>query len=77
MCHPEKSVHIVEDIIKRFREGEKDIAMFLFDHKGRRLLLRYLAVRDAEGQYKGVLETSEDITTYSEYQSDIFLLDWE
>ena len=76
-CHPEKSVHIVEEIIKRFRDGSKDQAVFWFDHNDHKLLIRYLAVRDEHGRYRGVLETSEDITEYGDYQGVKRLLDWE
>jgi PAS domain S-box-containing protein len=76
-CHPEKSVHIVEEIIERFRDGSRSHARFWFDFRGRKLLVQYLAVYDKEHRYRGVLEVTEDITDIKEYTGERRLLDWE
>jgi PAS domain S-box-containing protein len=76
-CHPQKSVHIVEEIIERFRDGSRSHARFWFDFRGRKLLVQYLAVYDKEKHYRGVLEVTEDITDIKEYTGEKRLLDWE
>jgi len=61
-CHPPKSVHVVEQIVEAFKSGKRDTAEFWIQMKGSFIHIRYLAIRDAEGNYKGVLEVSQDVT---------------
>lgn len=61
-CHPPKSVHVVLDIVNAFKAGERNTAEFWIQMNGRFLHIRYFAVRDGEGNYKGVLEVSQDVT---------------
>ncbi|PID84770.1 MAG: hypothetical protein CSA11_00265 [Chloroflexi bacterium] len=61
-CHPPKSVHIVVEIVSKFKSGERDTAEFWIQMNGRFIHIRYFAVRDSEGCYKGVLEVSQDVT---------------
>jgi uncharacterized protein len=61
-CHPPKSVHVVEDILADFRSGRRDSADFWIDFRGRFVLIRYFAVRDAAGKYGGTLEITQDVT---------------
>lgn len=75
-CHPPQSVHVVEEIVEAFKKGEKDTAKFWIDLKGKRILIRYFALRDGKGAYKGVLEVSEDITEIAELKGERRLLDW-
>jgi PAS domain S-box-containing protein len=58
-CHPQKSLHKVEQIISEMKEGTRDTAEFWIDHRGMKVHIRYFAVRDDEGKY---LEASQDIT---------------
>ena len=53
-CHPPASVHKVQQIIDAFRAGEKSTAEFWIELGGRFLHIRYFAVRDAAGAYRGV-----------------------
>lgn len=75
-CHPPQSVNVVEEIVESFKKGEKDTAKFWINLKGKRILIRYFALRDPKGQYKGVLEVSEDITEIVELKGERRLLDW-
>lgn len=60
-CHPPKSIHIVEEILCRFRSGERDSEEFYL-HLGERYIhIRYLALRSGNGAYLGCLEASQDI----------------
>jgi PAS domain S-box-containing protein len=76
-CHPPESVHIVNRILQAFRAGERDVAEFWINLKGRLIHIRYLAVRDDQGQYLGCLEVSQDVTAIRGLQGEKRLLDWE
>jgi len=76
-CHPPESVHVVESIIGEFRSGRKDHADFRIWMRGRFILIRYFAVRDHSGAYKGVLEISQDITDIVSLEGEQRLLDWD
>ncbi len=76
-CHPPESVHIVEKIISEFKKGNRNEAKFWFHMKGKFILIRYFAMRDEAGNYKGVLEVGEDITEINQISGEQRLLDWE
>ncbi|MBS4535048.1 DUF438 domain-containing protein [Clostridium sp. D2Q-14] len=76
-CHPPNSVHIVNKIIESFRSGEKDNARFWIDLKGRKILIQYFPLRNSNGEYKGVLEVSQDITEIQKLEGENRLLDWK
>ena len=75
-CHPHESVHVVEQIVEAFRKGEKDKASFWIQLKGEFILIQYFAVRDELGNYKGVVEVSQEITEIRNIQGERRLLDW-
>jgi len=75
-CHPPKSMHIVQRIIDELRAGTKDTADFWLELHGRFIYIRYLALRDASGSYRGVLEISQDITAIRQITGERRLLDW-
>jgi PAS domain S-box-containing protein len=76
-CHSEKSVHIVERILKAFKEGTKDVAEFWSDLNGRLIYIRYFPVRSQEGEYLGCVEVTQDITDIQEIKGERRLLEWE
>lgn len=76
-CHPPKSVHIVERIVKAFKSGERDVAEFWLERGGVFVHIRYFAVRDDEGTYKGTIEVSQDLTELRKLEGEQRLLDWE
>ncbi len=61
-CHPPKSVDKVNAILRSFKSGERDVAEFWLDLHGRKVHVRYFAVRSPEGRYLGTVETVQDIT---------------
>lgn len=61
-CHPPESVHIVNELIDDFKAGKKDKEIFWIQMKGKFILIQYFALRNMKGEYKGVLEVSQDIT---------------
>lgn len=75
-CHPHESVHVVEQIVEAFRKGEKDKASFWIQMKGEFILIQYFAIRDELGNYKGVVEVSQEITEIRNIQGEQRLLDW-
>ncbi|BFR47954.1 DUF438 domain-containing protein [Nitratidesulfovibrio sp. HK-II] len=75
-CHPPKSVHMVEDILTKFKTGERDTAEFWIELGGRFLHIRYFAVRDTDSAYLGCLEVSQDVTDIRALSGQRRLLEW-
>ena len=44
---------------------------------GKFIYIRYFAVRDASGYYRGTLEVSQDLTRIRKIEGQQRLLDWE
>ncbi len=76
-CHPPKSVGMVEKILSSFKSGTKDVAEFWIQMQGKVIHIRYFAVRDTGGAYRGCLEVSQDITHIQKITGQKRLLDWE
>ncbi len=77
-CHPKESIHVVERIVSAFRSGKKDSASFWISMRnGQRVLIQYFAVRNEEGEYKGVLEVSQEISEIQKLEGNRRILDWE
>jgi uncharacterized protein len=77
LCHPEKSIHIVNKIIQAFTAGEKDTAEFWITVNNRLVHIRYFAVRDKNGKYLGTMEVTQDLTDIKKIEGQKRLLDWE
>ena len=75
-CHPPKSVDTVERILSEFKAGTKDTAEFWIQMRGKFLLIRYFAMRDPDGKYRGCLEVSQDVTAIKALDGERRLLDW-
>jgi len=76
-CHPPKSVGTVLKILEEFKKGTKSEAEFWIRFKGKVIHIRYFALRNKEGQYKGVIEMSQDITAIQKLEGEQRLLNWE
>jgi DUF438 domain-containing protein len=76
-CHPSRSVGMVEKILSEFKAGTKSVADFWIQMNGQFILIKYFAVRDASGKYRGCLEVSQDITEIKKLDGQKRLLDWE
>jgi uncharacterized protein len=74
-CHPPASVHKVQQILDAFRAGEKSTAEFWIELQGKFLHIRYFAVRDQAGAYRGVVETVQDATGIRALEGQRRLLD--
>jgi len=61
-CHPPQSVHRVVIILDDFRSGKRDVAEFWIQMEGQFIHIRYFALHDAQGAYKGCIEVSQNVT---------------
>jgi PAS domain S-box-containing protein len=77
LCHPQKSIHIVNRILEAFRKGEKDVAEFWIQKDNRLIHIRYFAVRDKNGKYLGTMEVTQDLTDIKKIEGEKRLLDWK
>jgi hypothetical protein len=77
MCHPQKSVHVVNKILEAFKKGEKDSAEFWITMNNRLVHIRYFTVRDKNGKYMGTMEVTQDLTDLKKIEGQKRLLDWK
>ena len=75
-CHPQKSVHIVNDILKAFKEKTKNVAEFWIPMNNIFVYIRYFPVYDKNGKYKGCIEVTQDITDIKKLEGEKRLLNW-
>lgn len=76
-CHPAESVDVVNQIIEAFRKNEQSEANFWIEMRGKFLYIRYFALRDKDGIYKGVLELSQEVSEIRSLQGQRRLLQWD
>ena len=74
-CHPPDSIDVVNKIVESFRNGTKDHEDFWIRMNGRLILIRYFAIRDEQGHFRGTLEVSQDITEIKSLEGERRLLD--
>ncbi|MFP4974926.1 DUF438 domain-containing protein [Paenibacillus sp. CN-4] len=60
-CHPPQSVHVVEKLLEDFKAGRKDVEDFWIQFKDKFVYIRYFAIRDEQGVYRGTLEFTQNI----------------
>ena len=75
LCHPQKSVHVVNKILDDFRAGDRNAAEFWINLGGQLIYIRYFAVRNDEGEYLGCLEVSQNLTEIKKIEGEKRLLD--
>lgn len=73
-CHPEKSLHKVNQILDDFKNNRRDVAEFWVDLRGKKVYIRYFAVRNKEGKYLGCLEVTQDIAEIKKIEGEKRLL---
>jgi DUF438 domain-containing protein len=76
-CHPPKSVHIVNQIVRDFKAGKQDCARFWINMRGRMIYICYYAMRDADGGYVGTLEVTQDLTEIRSLEGEQRLLAYD
>ncbi len=74
-CHPKQSVDKVNQILSDFKSGKRDSAEFWIDLKGKKVYIRYFAVRDKAGSYLGTVEVTQDITPIKRIEGEKRLLE--
>ena len=60
-CHPQRSVHLVNQILAEFKAGTRKVAEFWIEMGGRFVHIRYFPIRSPQGEYLGTLETVQDV----------------
>jgi len=75
-CHPKQSVGKVNQILSDFKTGKQHSAEFWIDLRGRKVYIRYFAVRDKAGRYLGTLEVTQDITDIKKIEGERKLLQY-
>jgi len=75
-CHPQKSIHLVNQILSDFKSGRRDSAEFWINLGERKVYIRYFAVRDKAGKYLGTLEATQDITEIKKIEGEKRLLEY-
>ncbi len=76
-CHPPESVQVVNRIVEAFKSGERDVADFRIRLHERFIHIRYFALRDQSGHYRGTIEVSQDVTDIRSMEGERRLLDWD
>ena len=74
-CHPPQSVHKVQIILDDFRSGERDVAEFWIQMGEAFIHIRYFALHNAAGEYKGCIEVSQEISHLRSLEGEKRLLD--
>ena len=75
-CHPPKSVDKVNKVLSELKSGQRDFAEFWIDLRGRKIYIRYFAVRDQDNKYLGTLEVGQDITDIKQIEGEKRLLEY-
>lgn len=75
LCHPPASVDKVQHILDDFRAKKRAEAGFWIQMDGKFIHIRYFAVFDDEGIYRGTIEVTQDITALRQLQGEKRLLD--
>jgi len=74
-CHPASSVHTVQKILDDFRAGRRKMAEFWIRMGKIFVYIRYFAMFDESGTYRGTLEVSQEISHIQSLQGERRLLD--
>ncbi|MEE4194711.1 MAG: DUF438 domain-containing protein [Anaerolineae bacterium] len=75
LCHPPQSMDKVQRILDDFRAGVRDVAEFWIQMGKLFVHIRYYALRDTAGGYKGCIEVSQDIAPLRTLEGEKRLLD--
>jgi len=69
-CHPQKSVHLVNQILTDFKSGVKDMVDFWIHLGAKYVYIRYFALRDESGEYIGCMEVTQDLKGLQEIKGE-------
>ncbi len=76
-CHPQKSVHLVNQILDEMKAGTREKASFWINFDTMFVHISYYAVRSHDGIYQGCVEMVHDIKPYRDLDGEKRLLDME
>ncbi len=76
LCHPPKSVGIVNKILEEFKAGRREKAEFWIQMMGKFIHIQYFPIWSEEGKYLGTLEVTQDATHVRSLEGQKRLLDW-
>jgi DUF438 domain-containing protein len=65
----------VQKILDAFRAGTRDEAEFWIEMGGKFVHIRYFAMRDQSGAYRGTLEVTQDVSGIRALEGERRLLD--
>lgn len=74
-CHPPQSVHKVQVILDDFRAGKRNVAEFWIQAGEAFVHIRYFALRDQDGKYRGCIEVTQEVSHIRALQGEKRLLD--
>ncbi|MDD5088878.1 MAG: DUF438 domain-containing protein, partial [bacterium] len=77
LCHPPKSVHIVNQILDDFRGGKQDKAEFWLAMGPKFVYISYWAVRSEGGEYLGTIEMTMDVARLRKLEGEQRLLNYK
>lgn len=77
LCHPPKSMGVVERIIEDFKSGRRDFADFWIKMKDMYVYITYVAVRDSAGSYRGILEVKQNIKELQKITGEKRIYDYQ
>ena len=75
-CHPEHTLDGLEEILREFKAGTRDVAEGWQQDGETMSRTRYFALRDEDGGYRGILEVNEDVTGARALEGDQALPGW-
>jgi len=70
LCHPPRSIAIVNKIVADFKAGKETPAEFWLNVGDKRVSIRYFPVRDGQGNFLGTLEVVQDIAGLTRLQGE-------
>ncbi len=76
-CHPPESLSAVLEIIESFRSGRQEHARFWIQSKDKFVLIQYYALRTDRGEYRGVVEVSQEVSEIRALEGERRLVVWE
>ena len=72
LCHPPKLIERVKQVFEVLRSGQQDEVKMWFKRDGQFIHVTYMAVRDSQGAFEGVLELVQDIQPYFDLETDMW-----
>lgn len=74
-CHPPSSVHVVKELVEAFRTGKKQKESFWIQMGPKFILIQYFALHDEEGNFRGTLEVSQDVSDIRKLEGEKRLME--